>query len=149
MTHHVGKAGMLSEAFMEASNRHDVAKMSEMLADNVSYWEANLPAPIKGRDAVAMHFRDNWKVFPDSNIKMLNRVESGDWVVDEVEWTGTQKGPINVPGQPPIPATNKRAMGKAVSVAKVTGGKIESLNIYYDNMAFLAQLGVMGAPGSR
>ena len=149
MTHHVGKAGMLSEMFMEASNRHDVSKVSELLADNVTYWEPTLPAPINGREAVSMHLKDGWKVFPDSNLKLLNRVESGDWVVDEVEWAGTQKGPIDMPGQMPIPATNKRAMGRAVSVAKVSGGKITSVNVYYDNMGMLAQLGLMGAPGSR
>ena len=64
MTHHVGKAGMLSEMFMEASNRHDVSKVSELLADNVTYWEPTLPAPINGREAVSMHLRDGWKVFP-------------------------------------------------------------------------------------
>ena len=149
MSSHTGgtmTATAVADAFLAAINAHDERKIGELMADDVAYWEANLPAPIKGRRAVEEHFRENWKPFPDATIKSLNRIVSGDWVTDESMWSGTHKGPIQAPGQPPIPPTNKRAQGKAVAVAHVQGGKVKSLNIYYDNMAFMAQLGLM--PGS-
>jgi ketosteroid isomerase-like protein len=131
---------------MAAINAHDERKIAELCAEDVTYWEANLPTPIRGRQAVEAHFRENWKTFPDASIRSLNRIVSGDWVADESEWSGTHKGPIQAPGQPPIPATNRRASGKAVAIAHVQGGKVKTMNIYYDNMAFMAQLGLM--PGS-
>jgi len=150
MSSHTGSpmsASAVADAFLNALNAHDANRIGELLAEDVAYWEANLPAPIKGRKAVEDHFRENWKPFPDASIRFTNRIASGDWVADESEWSGTHKGPLQTgPGQPPIPPTNKRAHGKAVSVAHVQGGKVKSLNIYYDNMAFMAQLGLM--PGS-
>ena len=54
-----------------------------------------------------------------------------------------------MPGQPPIPATGRRAEGKFASIARVEKGKVKELNIYYDNLGFLAQLGLMTPPGSK
>lgn len=131
------------DAFVKALNAHDAKTLGEQLAENVTYWEANLPAPITGRRAVEDHFRENWKPFPDASIKVVNRVASGDFVVDEVTWSGTHKGPLKTPQQT-IPPTGKRVEGLAVGVAKVEKGKISRLSIYYDNMAYMAQLGLMG-----
>lgn len=139
----------LADAFNRAQNAHDAAKIGQQLAEDVVYWEANLQQPIKGRKAVEEHFRENWKAFPDASIKVANRILSGDWVAEEGDWTATNKGPLNVPGQPPLPATGKRVGGKYVAVAKAEKGKVASLNIYYDNLAFLSQLGLMSPPGSR
>ena len=138
----------LQDKFLEALNAHDVAKISANLAEDVTYWEANLPQSIKGRKAVENHYRENWKSFPDASIKFLTSVEGGDRIASEGVWTATHKGPINVPGQPPIPPTGKRVEGKFASVARVERGKIKELNIYYDNLQMLAQLGLMSPPGS-
>lgn len=136
------------DAFLKALNAHDAAKVGEQLSENVTYWEANLPAPITGRKAVESHFRENWKGFPDAAVQVTNRIASGDWVVDEVTWSGTHKGPISAPGQT-IPATGKRVQGLAVGIAKVEKGKISRMNIYYDNMAYLAQLGLLPGAGRK
>ena len=147
VTSHTGKASTVADAFENALNEHDVEGLGNLLADDVTYWEANLPGPIHGREAVKDHMRENWKSFPDSHLRLVNRVESGDWVADETEWTATHKGPINVPGQAPIPPTGKQMKGMAVAVGQTREGKVHRLNIYYDNMAFMAQLGLM--PGSQ
>ena len=144
MAQHTGVA----DAFVKALNAHDVAKLGDTLAEDVAYWEANLPSPIMGRRAVENHFRENWKSFPDATIRVTNRIVGEDSVVDEVMWSATHKGPINAPGMT-IPATGKKVQGLAVGVAKVEKGKIARLNIYYDNMAYLAQLGVMPGGGQK
>ena len=152
MSSHTGStmsATAVADAFNKALNAHDAAKIGELLAEDVSYWEANLPAPIKGRKAVEDHFRENWKPFPDASIRSINRIVSGEWVADESAWSATHKGPIQAPGQPPIPPTNKRVQANAVAIAHVLGGKVKSLNIYYDNMAVMAQLGLMPGSGPK
>ncbi len=149
MTSHVGKATMVADAFNTAQNRHDVPKLLELVADNVSYWDPSLPAPITGRVAFENYWRESFKTFPDSTVKVLSRITSEDQVVDEVEWSGTNKGPINIPGAPAIPATGKHVSGKAVAVARTKDGKVTSLNVYYDNLSMMAQLGLMPQPGSK
>ena len=139
----------LQDGFLKALNAHNVAKIGENLAEDVTYWEANLNQPIKGRRAVENHFRGNFASFPDASIKFTSTVEGGDRIASEGVWAATNKGPLTIPGQPPIPATGKRAEGKFASVARVEKGKIKELNLYYDNLQFLAQLGLMSPPGSK
>lgn len=149
MTSHTGKVAMVADAFINAQNRHDIASLGQLVAENVSYWDPGLPAPITGRQAVENYFAEGWKSFPDTTIRLLNRIATEDQLVEELEWSGTHQGPINIPGMPPIPPTGKRASGKAVSVARLKEGKIVSANVYYDNMSFMAQLGLMKPPGSQ
>lgn len=139
----------LAEAFYKAMNDHDATKMGEQLAENVMYWEATLPGPINGRKAVEEHFRANWGSFPDASVRLVNRIVSGDHVVDEMEWTGTHKGPIEVPGQPAIPATGKSAKSAGVAVVRTKEGKITDLKVYFDQLSVLSQLGLAPAPGSE
>ena len=139
---------MIADAFMKATNAHDVHGIGESLAEDVVYWEASLPAPLTGRTAVQNHFRENWKAFPDANLKLVRRIESGDSLADELSWTATNKGPINTGGQM-IPPTGKRAEGPCVAVVSVDHGKIKRLNIYYDNLAFLTQLGLVPPGGPQ
>lgn len=41
MSAHTGGASVLADAFQKAINAHDVAKIGELCAENVTYWEAN------------------------------------------------------------------------------------------------------------
>lgn len=148
MSSHTGTPGALADAFEKAVNAHDVAAIGEHLADDVVYWEAALPAPITGRKAVMNHYQENWKSFSDANLHLVRRIESGDWIADELTWSATHTGPINAGGQT-IPATGKRAQGPCVAVAGTEKGKIKRLSVYYDNMAFMAQLGLMPQGGQK
>ena len=47
-----------------------------------------------------------------------------------------------------IPATGKQAKRWFVAVAERAGDKISNMRIYYDNLPFLAQFGLMEQPGS-
>lgn len=138
----------IADEFNAAFNAHDVEKLGSFFTDDVNYWEANLPEAIHGREAVKAHMRQNWETFPDATIKVINRVVSGDWVADEVEWTGTNKGPIKLPDQT-IPATGKQAKSWAVALVESSEGKVANMRIYYDNISFMAQLGLMEQPGSE
>lgn len=138
----------LAERFYAALNAHDSKKVGEQLTEDVNYWEANLPEPIHGRRAVEEHFEQNWKAFPETSMQVVNRVVSGDWTADEVEWTGTNSGPIKTPTQT-IPATGKQAKMWLMAVTKRSGDKVSGVRVYYDQVGLLAQLGLMEPPGSE
>ncbi|MFQ6012947.1 MAG: ester cyclase [Thermoplasmata archaeon] len=138
----------LAEGFNAALNAHDATKIGEHVAEDITYWEANLPEPINGREAVEAHFRANWEAFPDASIRVVNRLVSGDSLAEEGEWTGTNTGPIQMGPDQTVPATGKQARGAYVAVVETSDDKISSMRIYYDSMTFLAQLGLVEPPSS-
>jgi len=139
-------AAALSDAVFKAINAHDPAGIVAYMADDVAAWDVTLQAPVKGKKAVEEYFRSQFRTFPDVNIKTLNHIENpgGDSVATEIEWTGTQKGPIEMPGMPAIPPTNKRAKGRGVVVGRSKNGKVTSFSVYYDTGSMMAQLGLLG-----
>ncbi len=83
------------------------------------------------------------KAFPDLRTRQENAFGEGDWVAVRGYMAGTHTGPLEAPGTPPIPATNRTIRVPYALVAKLEGGKFAEVNVYYDQMAFMAQLGLM------
>ncbi|MFQ5908771.1 MAG: ester cyclase [Thermoplasmata archaeon] len=138
----------LADGFIAALLAQDAKKAGEFLSEDVDYWEANLPEPLKGREAVEAHLNQNWGTFTDTSIKVINRVTSGDWQADEMEWTGKNTGELQISPDQTVPATGKQATAWVMAVGKKSGDKISDMRVYYDNLAVLAQLGLMEQPGS-
>jgi hypothetical protein len=138
----------LSDGYLAALEAQDAKKAGEYLTEDVTYWEANLPEPIHGREAVEAHLKQGWESFTDTHLKVVNRVESGEWGSDEGEWTGTNTGPLPMPDQT-IPATGKQGKLWWVAIGKRSGDKLSELRVYYDNVTLFAQLGLMEPPGSE
>ena len=82
------------------------------------------------------------------NIKVKNRVATEDQVADELEFSGTDKGPIQgPPGTPPLPATGKRVTGaKGTYFGRIRDGKVVEVHTYPDMAGLLMQLGLMPPP---
>ena len=141
-------AAQLSEAVFNAINAHDPSRMTALMADDVVAWDPTIPTPLKGKQAVEQYFRAQFKTFPDAHVKVLSHIESqdGNTVATEMEWSGTQKGAIEMPGQPSIPPTNRKVTGKGVIVGRAKNGKVTSFSVYYDTGSMMQQLGLAGAP---
>jgi ketosteroid isomerase-like protein len=73
-------------------------------------------------------------------------VEASDFVVLELEVTGTHTGPMQTP-QGTVPATGKKVIWDSCDVVQVRGGKIASWHVYHDTMPMLTALGVVAAKG--
>ena len=46
----------------------------------------------------------------------------------------------------PIPATNRRIRGKGVEFIRIENGKVVEERLYFDQLEFLTDLGLMEAP---
>jgi steroid delta-isomerase-like uncharacterized protein len=79
---------------------------------------------------------------PDNQLKPLRTFESGDTVIVEGVYSGTHTGPLAGPGGT-IPATGRAFSFPYVDVLQARDGKFVSHRIYWDNVTFLAQLGLM------
>jgi len=83
--------------------------------------------------------------FPDAKLNPTHIVESGDLVIVEGEYTGTNTGPMATP-QGTMPATGKSIRLPYADVFEVKNGKIAKHRTYFDQMTFLGQLGMLPAP---
>lgn len=83
-----------------------------------------------------------WKsAFPDLKATIRNSFVADDNVVIEVEWEGTNTGPLEGPFGT-ISPTRKRGSVQAVLVFKLKDGKIRESRHYFDLLTVLEQLGV-------
>jgi ketosteroid isomerase-like protein len=79
---------------------------------------------------------------PDNQLKPLRTFEAGDTIIVEGIYSGTHTGPLAGPGGT-IPATGRAFSFPYVDVLQARDGKFVAHRIYWDNVTFLAQLGLM------
>ena len=79
---------------------------------------------------------------PDNQIKALRTFEAGDTIIVEGVYSGTHTGPLVGPAGT-IPATGRAFSFPYVDVLQARDGMFVSHRIYWDNVTFLAQLGLM------
>jgi ketosteroid isomerase-like protein len=98
---------------------------------------------ITGREAIADYLRELADPFPDLRYEYEAKHESGNVAIDEWYTTGTNSAPLPMPTGETIPATRKQIRIRGCDVATVEGGLITSHRIYFDQMEFLGQLGLL------
>lgn len=97
---------------------------------------------LEGIDA-ALDASRGWKrAFPDAVGAVTAAYADGPVAVLEIEWHGTNSGPMTTPDGNEMPATGRSATVRACQVFEVADGKIKSSRHYFDLMSMLAQLGV-------
>lgn len=91
---------------------------------------------------------DLWKgwaaAFPDSRATFEASHVSGNTVILEVTWRGTQTGVLRTPGGD-ISATNRKIEMRSCQVVDVADGKAQRIRQYFDMATMLTQLGVNAA----
>jgi len=99
---------------------------------------------LKGKKA-AGDFFNQWLIgFPDLKLKKLNQLATEDSIAVEIEFSGTNKGTLQVgPEIPGIPATGKRVSNYGSYFAKVKNGKFVEVHTYLDIAGTLMQLGLL------
>ena len=102
---------------------------------------------LRGVAQVAEVMRSYFAAFPDLRHEIVDVVEAGDRIAVELRITGTHTGTMQTPNGP-IPTTGRRVVWESVDFIKVAGGKIVSWHAYYDQLSFLAQLGLLPEPAA-
>ncbi|WP_427131216.1 ester cyclase [Pseudarthrobacter sp. S9] len=127
---------------MAAWDQHDTAGFAELLADDFSFSDVSVPEPMRSRDEVKAYMESWFTAFPDMRTKIVTRVVSEDQVAAEVEFTGTNTGPLSMAGTQ-IPATGRAVRGTGTYFATVRDGKIASFKAHPDVAALMGQLGLL------
>ncbi len=129
----------VAEALLAAWNAHDPAKVSSLMADDVSYLDMTVGEPVVGRDevidAVVKLFMT---AAPDLSWQMKGEpIVAPDAIAFEWHFSGTNTGDWG----PDAPATGKDFAFDGMTLIRVRDGKIASQADYYDGLGFQRQLG--------
>jgi steroid delta-isomerase-like uncharacterized protein len=84
--------------------------------------------------------------FPDATMEIQGGYEAADTAIVEWVFTGTNTGPLPLPGGATLPATGKRVAVRGADFVTVVDGAVASLRSYYDQVELLTQLGLMPEP---
>jgi steroid delta-isomerase-like uncharacterized protein len=132
----------LDDRGMEAWNNHDTEGWLSLFADNFTWQDWTLPEPIRDKEGARQYFTGWMTAFSDFRVKTTNRVVGDDAVASEVEFTGTNDGPLAMGGME-LPATNKMMTARGSYIARVRDGKIVEFSSHPDAAGMMMQLGMM------
>ncbi|WP_338896682.1 nuclear transport factor 2 family protein [Streptomyces sp. TG1A-60] len=139
----MGQARETMDQFTEALTTHqDVKTIANLFAeDAVAYTPDG--GEIHGRENIAEYWRQMTNAVPEATFESLAAFEVGDTAVDEGIFSGRNTGPLAFPDGTSIPATQKDIRLRGVDFATVQDGQITSYRLYFDQLEFLGQLGLL------
>lgn len=128
-----------------AWSEHDMDGILAMLGEKFVWNDVSLPEPLRSLDEVRAYVRGWFEAFPDLGLRQTNRVLADDAVAGELEFTGTNTGPLVAAGNQ-IPPTGRSVIGRGAYFARFEGDKVVEFSAYPDTTGMLMQLGLM--PGA-
>jgi steroid delta-isomerase-like uncharacterized protein len=143
----MGRSADVIRKGFEAANSGDLDAVMAIADPDIEFWDLGRP-PVRGKAEVRAVLDRIVRAFPDQKTTVRNLIESGDWVVAEVTFSGTNLGPVLDRAGNEIPATGKRVALEACHVIRFAEGKLASYRVYGDVLAVLAQLGLIPNPAS-
>ena len=129
------------ERYVELYNAGDLEACMELYADDAV--QTMPDGTYEGRSTIRERLARELQGFPDATYSVDSFVEEGDTFADEWTVVGTHTGPLALPDGAQLPPTGRRVVISGMELVRVRDGKIVVDNLYYDNMAFLAQLGLV------
>ncbi|HEY1357905.1 MAG TPA: ester cyclase [Thermoleophilaceae bacterium] len=133
----------LARQEVEAFNAGDWDGLRATMTDDSVYVEPGTQRRVEGTDAV-LEVNQGWKAaFPDASGTVTDAFACGDRVAIQVTWTGTQSGPLGLPGGGEVPATGRQVNIQACQVMRVADGKIAETCHFFDVLGMLEQLGAL------
>ncbi|WP_211880602.1 ester cyclase [Pseudarthrobacter albicanus] len=132
----------IDDQAMTALNNHDADAFLGMFADVFVWHDWTVPEPIRDLEGARQYFNAWMTAFPDFQEKQTDRIVGEDAVAVEVEFTGTNTGPM-VMGGNEIPATNRAVTGRGTYIARIRDGKIVEYRTHPDVAGMMMQLGLM------
>jgi steroid delta-isomerase-like uncharacterized protein len=136
------------EEEIAAWNAHDVERAVAIFSDDVVWQDTGSPQAMHGKDAIRQYLQGWFSAFPDIKLTVTNRVVSEDQVASELEFVGTNSGPLQLGPGASIPATGKKVNGRGTYFVRFKDGKPVEVHSYPDLAGMMMQLGLMPMPGA-
>jgi predicted ester cyclase len=131
----------LLERYVGLYNAGDLDSVMDLYAEDSTQLMPD--GTFEGRSAIKDRLARELASFTDIAHRYVSYVEEGDAFADEWVFVGTHTGPLVLPDGTELPPTGKRVEVKGMELVRVRDGKIVVDNLYYDNLAVAAQLGLL------
>jgi ketosteroid isomerase-like protein len=129
----------LTDALTE---HRDLKVIGELYAEDAVAFTPD-EGEIRGRDGIVEYWRQMTEALPEATFEQLHAYEVGDTAIDEGIFSGRNTGPLQLPNGETLPPTQKEISVRGVDIATVSDGKIVDYRLYFDEMEFLGQLGLL------
>jgi ketosteroid isomerase-like protein len=98
---------------------------------------------INGREGITNYLFQLWEAFPDVNYESTDKYETGNVAIDEGVVTGTNTGALKLPNGESLQPTGKKMTVRSCDVVHVEEGRVKTHHFYFDQLEFMAQLGLL------
>ena len=140
----MGEALDAARRYDEAFNTQDSQTRAATLTADVEFVGPG-GINLRGPDQIAQLEKHFWEAFPDGTISHDRWVEIGEDVAIEGYLSGTHTGTFRTP-QGDVSPTGSSVRLRYASIRQVKGGRIASEHLYFDQLEFLTQIGVIPEP---
>ncbi|WP_128984755.1 ester cyclase [Streptomyces roseicoloratus] len=138
----MGEARDVMDRLTEAVTHGDLTTVTELYAEDAVAFTPD-EGELHGRDAIVEYWRTMTEAIPDATFTPLQQYEADDTAIDEGVFSGVNTGPIPLPDGETLPATGRKISIRGTDLATVKDGRITSYRLYFDQMLFLDQLGLL------
>jgi steroid delta-isomerase-like uncharacterized protein len=136
----------LIAAYESALNAHDPEAVAALYTDDATVTEAVQDgSTFNGRDAIEAWIAANFAGIPDLTVTTESVVSEGNRIAWAWVYHGSYTGEYS--GLPP--GQGQQITLPGASFLDLREGKIASETIYFDNRAFLTQVGALGTPSAN
>jgi ketosteroid isomerase-like protein len=133
----------LKETFVETMHKSDSRDFEGFLAALAPDCEWIVPgAEMRGRDQAHEWLGPFWQAFSSFRHDFDRVVEAGGAVYAEGTWQGVHDGALPTPGGD-VPPTGATVSFRFAVAAEGDAGQLSSVRVYFDQLEFLGQLGVL------
>lgn len=133
----------VADNIIKTVNTRDATKVGQLYTEDATYILSGEPEPIRGRKAIAENFAGWVRAFPDVVMEFPFVLISGNHIVFEGVFRGTNTGPLTS-AEGEIAPTGQSVALKIVFIARITPeGLIEEDRTYFDSGDFIRQLGLV------
>jgi steroid delta-isomerase-like uncharacterized protein len=137
----MGSYRSLLERYIELYNAGDLDGVMDLYAEDAV--QIMPDGTFEGRSVIGERLAKELTAFSEVHHRFTSYVEQDDAFADEWVFVGTHTGPLLLPDGTELPPTGKRVEVRGMELVELRDGKIVVDNLYYDNLAVAAQLGLL------
>lgn len=126
-----------AKAWLASFEKKDEKAYMAGIADDIMHADYTRAEDVKGKDAAKKAFAELTKTFPDIKMTPINVMAIGEYVIAEVEMSGTMKGDLGS-----VKSSGKSGTVHIVDVMKYKDGKIAWAGRWGSRMEFANAFGV-------
>ncbi len=133
----------LALKMLELTDRQDWAAREALLTPDCDVLTPT--GRLRGRAATTAYSKPLVSAFSDAHHRIDLVAASGDVAVVEGAWIATHTGPLVTPDGE-VPPTGRSLNLPFAATMRASGDHVASMHVYFDQLAFLAQLGLVPQP---